>query len=142
MSCLRWLTTAALAGVVLAGPACTDKAVDETKKDARAALDATKAGADKAIEATKKAGDKTASVAKEVASATGAAVTDGWITTKVKAKITDETVLNGSDITVETDDHVVTLKGAVRSRPMKDRALEIARGTEGVARVVDQLVVQ
>jgi hyperosmotically inducible protein len=97
---------------------------------------------DKAIEATKKAGDKTASVAKEVASATGAAVTDGWITTKVKAKITDETVLNGSDITVETDDHVVTLKGAVRSRASKDRALEIARGTEGVARVVDQLVVQ
>ena len=136
MSCLRHATAPERG---LAGPACTDKAVDEP--GTRAASMPPKRS-DKAIEATKKAGDKTASVAKEVASATGAAVTDGWITTKVKAKITDETVLNGSDITVETDDHVVTLKGAVRSRASKDRALEIARGTEGVARVVDQLVVQ
>jgi hypothetical protein len=161
---MKYLMTAALVGVVFAAPACTKKAVDETKRDAGTAVDATKAGADKAIDATKKAGeatadatkdvaqrtaDKTKEVAgeiaeksKEVAATTGAVVTDGWITTKVKAKFADETVLEGSDINVDTDDHVVTLKGTVPSGLAKARAEAIARGTEHVTRVVNQLVVK
>jgi hyperosmotically inducible protein len=164
MSFSKCLITAALVGVVSAGPACTAKAVDETKKDAGDALDATKAGADTAIAATKKAGeeaadaakdvaqktaDKTAEIAsnvaqktQDVASAAGAAVTDGWITTKVKAKFADETVLKGSDINVDTNDHVVTLRGTVLSGAAKARAEVIAGGTEGVTRVVNQLVVK
>jgi hyperosmotically inducible periplasmic protein len=175
MSVSKYLMTAALVGVVFAGPACSDRAVDETKRDTGTALDATKAGADKAIDvtktgvdkaidATKRAGDETADVTKdvaqktadntkeiagevaeksrEVASATGAAVSDGWITTKVKAKLADETVLEGSDITVDTNDHVVTLRGTVLSGAAKVQAEVIARGTEGVTRVVSQLVVK
>lgn len=145
----RCLMTAALVGVVSAGPACTDQAMEDTKRDAGAALDATKAGADKAIAATKQAGEETADVAQDVAqktadvaSAAGAAMTDGWITAKVKAKFADETVLNGSDINVDTTDHVVTLRGTVLSGAAKARAEVIARGTEGVARVVNQLVVK
>jgi osmotically-inducible protein OsmY len=152
--------TAALAGVVFTGSACTDKAADATKKDVGAALDATKTGAGKAIDATKNAGDKTADVAqktadktaeiagkvadktKEVASVTAIAVTDGWITTKLKAKFADETVLKGSDINVDTTNHVVTLKGTVLSSAAKARAAEIALGTQGVTRVVNQLVVK
>jgi osmotically-inducible protein OsmY len=140
---------AAVAGVVFAGPACTEKAMDDTKKDAGAALDATTSGADKAIEATKQAGKETADIAKDVAqttadvaSAAGAAVTDGWITAKLKTKFADETVLNGRDINVDTTDHVVTLRGTVLSAAAKARAEVIARGTEGVARVVNELVVQ
>ena len=52
---------------------------------------------------------------KEAATTAGAAVTDGWITTKVQAKFADEPVLEGSDINVDTHDHVVTLMGTVRS---------------------------
>jgi hyperosmotically inducible protein len=131
MSFSKCLTTLAFASVVSAAPACTDRAVDDTKKDANAAIDATKAGADKLAEKSK-----------EVASATGAAVTDGWITTKVKAKFADEKILNGSDISVDTTDHVVTLKGTVPSGAGKERAVEIAGGTEGVTRVVNALVVK
>jgi osmotically-inducible protein OsmY len=143
------LMTAALAGFVLAGSACTSKAMDDTKKGAGAALDATRSGADKAIEATKQAGKETADVAKDVAqttadvaSAAGAAVTDGWITAKLKTKFADETVLNGRDINVDTFDHVVTLKGTVLSADARARAEVIASGTEGVARVVNELVVK
>lgn len=149
----KYLMTAALVGVVSAGTACTQKAMDDTKKDAGSALDATKAGADKAIDATKKAGEKTADVTKdaaqrtadktkEVAGTTGTVVTDSWITTKVKAKFADETVLKGSDINVVTNDHVVTLKGTVASSTAKTRAAAIASGTEHVTRVVNRLVVK
>jgi hyperosmotically inducible protein len=131
MSFSKRLMTLAFASVVSAAPACTDRAVDDTKRDANAAIDATKAGADKLAEKSK-----------EVASATGAAVTDGWITTKVKAKFADEKVLDDSHISVDTTDHVVTLRGTVLSGAGKERAVEIAGGTEGVTRVVNELVVK
>ena len=60
----------------------------------------------------------------------------------MKAKYADEIVLKGSDINVETTDHVVTLKGIVPSSAAKARAAEIARGTDGVTRVVTELAVQ
>jgi len=157
------LMTAAFLGVVAAGVACTQKAVDETKRDAGAAVDATRAGVDKVLDATKKAGRETADVAKDVAqrtadkttalagevaeksqeaaSAAGVVVTDGWITTKVQAKFAEEPVLKGSDIHVDTHDHVVTLMGTVRSREAKTRAEAVARDTERVTRVVNRLVV-
>ncbi len=125
---------------------------------------AAKATADKAIDATKRAGEKTATATKDAArttgeqakeivgtaekktkeavSATGEAITDSWITTKVKAKFFDETLLKGSDITVETTDHVVTLKGTVASSAAGARAAAIAEGTEGVTRVVNRLTVK
>lgn len=159
LKCVMTVTTALL-GVVFSGPACTERAADTTKKDVNAALEATKTGADKAIDATKTAGDKTADAAqktadktaevagkvaektKDVAVATATAVTDGWITTKLKAKFADESVLKGSDINVDTTDHVVTLKGTVLSGPAKTRAGEIAKGTQGVTRVVNEIVVK
>ena len=73
---------------------------------------------------------------------TGEAITDGWITTKVSAKFVDEKLLKGSNINVDTEDHVVTLKGTVGSDAAKARAVEIAGNTEGVVRVVNQLVVK
>jgi hyperosmotically inducible protein len=131
---MKWsnvLVMAVFAGAVSAISACTDKDASEAKKNAAVAVDATRAGAEKVAEKTK-----------EVAVATGAAVTDGWITTKLKAKFADETMLKGSDINVETTDHVVTLSGGVLSAMAKERAVEIADGTEGVKRVVNQLVVK
>jgi hyperosmotically inducible protein len=115
----RRLTTALLAIVVITGSACSDKAVAETKKDVGAAIDTTRVGVDKAAEL----------------------VTDGWITAKVKAKFGDETILKGSDVTVDTNNFVVTLKGTVPSAAARARAVEIASGTERVSRVVDRLLV-
>ncbi|MDH4065309.1 MAG: BON domain-containing protein, partial [Acidobacteriota bacterium] len=74
-------------------------------------------------------------------SETGEAITDGWITTKVHAAFVGEALLKGSAINVDTANHVVTLKGTVGSDAAKSRADTIASGTEGVTRVVNQLVV-
>ena len=126
---------AAIAAMALAGSACTNNGAAEAKKDAGAALDTTRAGADKVLAATKKAGQETAVKTEEL-------VGDSWITTKLKGKFADEKSLEGSDINVDTTDHVVRLRGTVRSDAAKARATEIARGTERVTRVVDELVVK
>jgi hyperosmotically inducible protein len=131
MSVSKCLTMAALIGAVFACAACNDRETEQAKKNTAVAVDAARAGAEKVAEKTK-----------EVAEATGAAVSDGWITAKVKAKFADETSLNGSSISVDTTDRVVTLSGVVVSNASKTRALEIAGGTEGVKRVVNQLVVK
>ena len=124
---VRTLLTAAVMAAMVAGTACTKTSADDAKRNANAAVDAGKVAADKLADA---------------ATATGAAVSDGWITTKLKAKFADEVGLKGSDITVDTKAHVVTLTGTVLSATARTRAVEIANGTEGVKRVVDGLVVR
>lgn len=142
MSISKSLAAALLVGSVVVAVACTAQSSDQSKRDAGAALDGAKAGAGTALDATKKAGSEAIDASKDIALATGAAVTDGWVTTKVKAKFADEIALEHSDISVDTTNHVVTLKGSVRSSAARSRAVEIAAGTEGVARVVDHLVVK
>jgi hyperosmotically inducible protein len=160
MNFSKCLMTAIFVCVVFTGSACTDQAADDTKRATGSAIDATRKGADKAIDATREAGDKTKEIAgktaektreivsefaeksKQAASTTGAVVTDGWITTKVKAKFADEKLLEGSTIHVDTSDQVTMLTGTVPSRAAKARAVEIAGGTEHVKRVVDHLVVE
>jgi hyperosmotically inducible protein len=70
---------------------------------------------------------------------TGEAINDTWITTKVKWLLLKDDDTRNSDITVDTKDHVVTLKGRVRSEAAHVRAVELAKRTDGVTRVVDQL---
>lgn len=142
----------------------SDKALDATKEGVDKAIDKTKEAGEKTVDVTKniaqKTGDKTKEIAgatadktkeiavavgsktKEVVSTTGEAITDGWITTKVSAKFVDETLLKDSNINVDTNNHVVTLKGPVTSDAAKARAAAIAGSTEGVTRVVNQLVVR
>ena len=66
-------------------------------------------------------------------------VEDAWITTKIKADFVNESALKGSDINVDTNDHVVTLKGTVASLAGKTRAEQIAKSTKGVTRVTNEL---
>jgi hyperosmotically inducible protein len=120
----------------------TDKAIDATKRAGEKTAEVTKDVAVATAEKTKDVAVATGKKTKEVASATGEAITDGWITTRLKAKFVDETLLKDSDINVDTNDHVVTLKGTVMSSAAKTRAAGIANGTEGVRRVVNQLVVK
>jgi hyperosmotically inducible periplasmic protein len=53
---------------------------------------------------------------KDGLSKTGEVMTDGWITTRVHSRFVGEALLKNSDISVDTDNHVVTLKGTVKSR--------------------------
>jgi len=92
---------------------------------------------EKVEKGAKKVGEKT----KDAASEVGEAVTDAWITTKLKADFVNEDTLKGSDINVDTNNHVVTLKGTVASAAGRSRAVEIAKTTKGVTRVVDNLMI-
>ena len=74
-------------------------------------------------------------------SKTGEKITDGWITTKINWFFVGEDRLKGSHIDVDTKDNVVTLKGTVPSQAGRLRAVELAKETDGVKRVVDQLTV-
>jgi hyperosmotically inducible protein len=120
----------------------TATVIDATKHAGKKTADVTKDVARKTGDKTKDIAGTTGNKTKEVVSATGEAITDGWITTKVKTKFVDETLLKNSDINVDTNDHVITLKGTVASSAAKTRAAEIAGGTEGVTRVINQLVVK
>ena len=71
----------------------------------------------------------------------GHAVEDTAITSAVKAKFLADRVVSGMKIDVDTKDGVVTLSGMVSSRAEADRATMMARNTEGVTKVVDNLKV-
>ncbi len=78
---------------------------------------------------------------KAATTAVGDTVTDGWITAKVKTHFVGATLMTAGDVTVETQDHVVTLTGTVASSEAKARAASLAGETTGVTRVVNQLQV-
>jgi hyperosmotically inducible protein len=63
---------------------------------------------------------------------TGQVIDDATITTKVKAKLFDESILRGFAISVETFQGEVTLTGAVDNDEQKERAGEIAGSVSGV----------
>jgi hyperosmotically inducible protein len=69
------------------------------------------------------------------------AETDPGITTAVKSKMAADDVVKSYRIDVDTKDGVVTLAGAVDTPAARERAVELARGTDGVRDVVDQLTV-
>jgi len=76
-----------------------------------------------------------------IAMAVACAQTDPGITTAVKAKFAADDTVKAYQIDVDTSNHVVTLKGNVDSAAAKERALAIARQTDGVTNVVDQISV-
>lgn len=67
--------------------------------------------------------------------------TDPGLTTAVKSKLAADDTVKAYRIDVDTKDAVVTLNGAVDTAVARQRAVELARGTEGVLDVVDQLTV-
>ena len=67
--------------------------------------------------------------------------TDAGVTTKVKAKLAADDAVKAYQIDVDTRDKVVTLSGNVESDIAKTQASRLARETEGVARVVDNVTV-
>ena len=105
-------------------------AQEKIKEGAEVTKDAIVQGTKTAVEATKAGLSKT-----------GEEITDAWITTRVHARFVGEALLKDSDINVDTDQHVVTLKGTVMGRAGRTRAGNIAKQTEGVRKVVNRLTV-
>ncbi len=144
-----------------------DKAGDKTGKAMDKAADKSEKAADKSASTMQKAGNKAEKVLEKVGirieddktaptgttgKGTGAQgkddvidvdanINDAWITTKIKANFVNEDALKGSDINVDTNGHVVTLKGTVASAAGRARAVELAKSTTGVKRVIDSLTI-
>lgn len=73
----------------------------------------------------------------------GAFVKDSIITTKVKTKLASEHLGSIANVRVDTDkDGIVFLSGTVRSQEEANRAIALARETEGVKAVNSKLTVQ
>jgi hyperosmotically inducible protein len=67
------------------------------------------------------------------------AQSDAGITTSVKSQLVDDELVRARNINVDTQNRVVTLQGDVRSAEEEARALEIARNTDGVSNVIDEI---
>jgi hyperosmotically inducible protein len=64
------------------------------------------------------------------------------VTAKIKSKMALDDNIAAARIDVDTNGTVVTLRGTVESADERERALRLARETEGVTSVVDQLSVR
>jgi hyperosmotically inducible periplasmic protein len=71
----------------------------------------------------------------------GCGQTDTGISTAVKSKFAADDDVKAYQIDVDTKNKVVTLTGNVETAMAKTRAVEIARATDGVTQVVDNLQV-
>lgn len=71
----------------------------------------------------------------------GDKIDDAWITTKVNWFFVGEDTLKGSHINVDTKNNVVTLNGTVTNMAGKNRAAQLARQTDGVKSVVNNLTI-
>jgi osmotically-inducible protein OsmY len=73
---------------------------------------------------------------------TGQYVDDSSITTKVKAKLLDDSMIKSLEISVKTYKGVVELSGFVDNKDQVDRAGDLAGQVEGVQSVKNNLIVK
>ena len=72
----------------------------------------------------------------------GDTLDDAWIHTKVVAKLIGDADTPQRKINVDVNNNVVTLRGTVETAAQKAEAERIAKSTEGVKRVANQLKVE
>ena len=89
----------------------------------------------RAREAGARVGETTA----EAANRAEAALSDGALTAKIKSKMALDDLVRARSIDVTTKDGIVTLSGSVGSAREHERAVQLAKETDGVKRVVDKL---
>src|SRR5262249_6321692 len=77
----------------------------------------------------------------EAANKAGELLSDGSLTAKIKSKMALDDSVRARRIDVSTTEHIVTVSGSVRSRAEHDRAVQLAKETNGVTRVIDRLTV-
>ena len=91
--------------------------------------------ADKAREVGAKVGETAAAAADQGRRV----INEGAITAKIKAKMALDDRVKALDIDVDTVGTTVTVSGVVSNDAQKQRALQLARETDGVRQVIDQL---
>jgi osmotically-inducible protein OsmY len=110
------------------GPGLREKAADIAKATAK------REAGRLATRAADKAGDAAGKLSESM--------TDGALTAKIKSKMALDDHVKARAIDVDTSDSVATLRGVVGSADERTRALQLARDTEGITRVVDRLEIR
>jgi osmotically-inducible protein OsmY len=82
---------------------------------------------------------KAADTATNTASHIGDTMSEAALTAKIKSKMALDDHVNARQINVDTSGTVATLSGVVGSKDERKRAVQLARDTEGITRVVDNL---
>ena len=95
-----------------------------------------------AAERAKQAGQEISQKTAEAAKTAQEALGDGALTTKIKAKMALDDRVKALDLNIDTVNGVVTVTGKVRTRAERERALALARETNGVRQVVDHVTIE
>jgi osmotically-inducible protein OsmY len=114
---------------------------ESAEQTARGAKEKTEDAAHDAKVKTEDAAHDAKVKSENAADKTGEVLSDAAITSAVKTKFLAEPGVPGTSINVDTNNHVVTLTGTVKSKAEMDKAMAIARDTKGVKRVVNHLKV-
>lgn len=69
------------------------------------------------------------------------AVLDADISSAIKLKFSEDKLISGSNINVDTTNGSVTLNGKVSNQGKADRALQIGRSVEGVKSIQSNLII-
>jgi hyperosmotically inducible protein len=69
------------------------------------------------------------------------AVSDGAVTARIKGKLVEGEMTRFSDVSVTTNNGVVTLTGTVPDEQALKQVLSVARGSEGVTRVENDVTI-
>jgi hyperosmotically inducible protein len=117
-----------------------DPDADAREAGARAGA-ATRETGREAADKTREAGREAKQGGRKAGNTVGRATSDGWIKSKVAAQYVTETSLDNSDIDVDVKGGTVMLNGSVRTAAAKDRAAAIAKATDGVKTVKNNLKV-
>jgi len=89
----------------------------------------------KARDVGAKVGEATANAAHQAKDA----LATGGVTAKIKSKMALDDLVKARNIDVDTNGSVVTLTGVVESEAERQRAVQLAKETEGVTSVIDHL---
>lgn len=70
-----------------------------------------------------------------------AALAEARLTAKIKSKMALDDTIEAGRLNVDTSGTVVTVSGSVDTSAQHDRALQLARETDGVTKVIDEVEV-
>lgn len=118
---------------------------DDDSQTAGQKVDAAVAKADQKLDEAKASTEKAMNDAKtattEAMGSAATAVSDTAITASVKSSLAGDPALKASDLTVETREGRVTLRGMAADNSARERAVQIATAVKGVVGVDNQLTV-
>ena len=114
---------------------------DKIEKKTERAADKVEQKAERTGDKLEQKADKAESKVKSTADKAGTATKDSWLTSKTKIALFADDRVKGTNVSVETKNGVVTLRGKAATPEEKAAAAEVAKSVEGVASVRNNIQV-